>query len=136
MFHFSVVTPEKVFYEAEIISLIVPGTLGYLGVLSNHAPLITMLKAGKIEIRDAEDKHRVMAVSGGFLEVSNNKATLLAEAVEFAEDIDVERARRAYKLACDRLKSAEAGDKEVDIKLEEAAKARAANRVNIYRETH
>ncbi len=87
MFLLSIVTPEKVFFEAEIKSLVVPGTVGYLGVLSNHAPLITAMKPGRIEFRDFDDKVNLMAVSGGFLEVSNNKATILADAVEKADEL-------------------------------------------------
>ncbi|MFZ5981649.1 MAG: ATP synthase F1 subunit epsilon, partial [Candidatus Zixiibacteriota bacterium] len=97
MFHLSIVTPEKSFYEGQIKSLIVPGTEGYLGVLSQHAPLITALIPGKIEFRDENDEVNIMAVSGGFLEVSNNIATILADTVERADDIDIDRAKASYE---------------------------------------
>ena len=82
VFHLSIVTPEKVFYEGDIKSLVIPGSEGYLGVLPNHAPLITALKPGKIEFRDREDEQHVLAVSGGFLEVSRNQVNLLVIWVE------------------------------------------------------
>ena len=135
MFHLSIVTPEKIFYEAEVKSLTIPGSEGYLGVLTNHAPLITALKPGKIEFRDAEDKVRTLAVSSGFLEVSRNRANLLVQAVEFADEIDAERAEKAYKEAKEALKAAQGGDTSVDIVAEQAALDRAANRLRIYRET-
>jgi F-type H+-transporting ATPase subunit epsilon len=97
MFRLSIVTPEKVFFEADIRSLIVPGTEGYLGVLSNHAPLITALQPGKIEFRDIDDQQHFLAVTSGFLEVSGNVATLLADAVEETEEIDLKRAEAAIE---------------------------------------
>jgi F-type H+-transporting ATPase subunit epsilon len=135
MFLLSIVTPEKVFYEADIKSLIVPGTEGYLGVLSNHAPLITALKPGKIEFRDADDRLRIMAVSGGFLEVSHNKATLLADAVEPAEDIDIQRARSALKRGKEQLATARE-ERKIDLSGIWDAIARAQNRIRVYEQTH
>lgn len=134
MFHLSIVTPEKVFYEAEIKTLLVPGSEGYMGVLTDHAPIITALKPGKIEFKDAEDKQFTLAVSSGFLEVSRNKANLLVEAAEFADDIDFERAEVARKKAEEALKATE-GKLEVELKALQAALDRAANRIKIYRET-
>ncbi|UCG61902.1 MAG: ATP synthase F1 subunit epsilon [Candidatus Zixiibacteriota bacterium] len=137
MFHLSIVTPEKVFYEAEVKSLILPGSEGYLGVLTDHAPLITTLKPGKLQFRDGEDKLHVLAVSNGFLEVSRNKANLLVEAAEFAEDIDLERAKAAHQKAKDALASA--GEEkllEIEVKALQMALERAANRLKIYRDTH
>ena len=103
MFHLSIVTPEKIYCEAEINSLVVPGTEGYLGILSHHAPLISSLKPGKIEYKDSENKEIVLAVSGGFIEVSDNKVTILADAVETTEEIDIRRAQDACDRAKDRI---------------------------------
>jgi F-type H+-transporting ATPase subunit epsilon len=136
MFRLAIVTPERVHFDGEIKSLLAPGTEGYLGVLSQHAPLITALKPGKIEFRDAQDIVHVMAVSGGFLEVSNNLATILAEAVEEADKIDIERARQAYERNKARLFSAGQGETEIDLPSARAALERAANRIKVYDETH
>ncbi|MDD5426937.1 MAG: ATP synthase F1 subunit epsilon [candidate division Zixibacteria bacterium] len=136
MFHLSIVTPEKSYFEGEIKSLVVPGTEGYLGILSQHAPLITALMPGKIEFRDEHDQVCIMAVSGGFLEISNNLATILADTVEKAEEIDIERARAAYEREKKRLISAGAGETDIDLPSVRAALARAANRIKIYEETH
>ena len=136
MFHLSIVTPEKSFYEGEIKSLVVPGTEGYLGVLSHHAPLITAIQPGKIEFSDSQDEVFIMAVSGGFLEVSNNVATILADAVELADDIDIERAQVAYDRERKRLISAGKGETDIDLPTARKALERAANRIKIYKETH
>ncbi len=134
MFSLSVVTPEKVHYELEAKSLIVPGSEGYLGVLAHHAPLITVLKPGRLEFVDSDDKMHLLSVSVGFLEVSDNKATILADAVEEADSIDIDRAQKAYDRAQDRV--TKAFEKGTDISLERARKSlqRALNRINIYKE--
>ena len=109
MFHLSIVTPEQVYYDAEIRSLTVPGTEGYLGIL---------------------------AVSAGFLEVSSNRASILGEAVERADEIDIERARAAYEREKRRIISAGKGETEIDLPQARAGLERAANRIRIYEETH
>ncbi len=134
MFRLSIVTPEKTFFDAEVASLTLPGSEGYLGVLSNHAPLITALKPGKIEYKDADNNSRFVAVSGGFLEVSGNVATLLADAAEETGDIDLERARAANDRAWELLKEAGKGEGWVDVKRARLAMERARNRIRIYEE--
>jgi F-type H+-transporting ATPase subunit epsilon len=134
MFRLSIVTPEKTFFDAEVASLIVPGSEGYLGVLSNHAPLITALKPGKIEYKDADNNSLFVAVSGGFLEVSGNVATLLADAAEDTEEIDIIRAKAAYDRAWQMLKEAGKGKDWVDVKRARLAMERARNRIKICEE--
>ncbi len=132
MFHLSIVTPEKIYCEAEINSLVVPGTEGYLGILSHHAPLISSLKPGKIEYKDSENKEIVLAVSGGFIEVSDNKVTILADAVETTDEIDIKRAQAARDRAKDRIgkKSSEA-DTDINIDRARVALLRALNRLRV-----
>jgi F-type H+-transporting ATPase subunit epsilon len=86
MYTLSVVTQEKVIFEKEVTSIIAPGTEGYLGVLTNHAPLITALKPGKLTVKTGDDHEEVFAITGGFLEVSKNRATILADAIEAVEE--------------------------------------------------
>jgi F-type H+-transporting ATPase subunit epsilon len=73
------VTPQKLLLEAEVSSLQVPGSEGYLGVLAHHAPLITALQEGKLTVKDASGRETAYHVTGGFLEVSDNRATVLAD---------------------------------------------------------
>lgn len=136
MFQLSIVTPERVTYEGEIRSLMAPGNEGYLGILTGHAPLITALKPGKIEFRDVEDKIHLLAVSNGFLEVSGNKATILADAVEYSETIDIDRARSAVKRLQEQMNLAQKGEGGADMIEAKAGLERAINRIKIYEESH
>ena len=136
MFKLSIVTPEKIVYEGEVISLIVPGVEGYLGVLSHHAPLITALKTGKIEFQDGAHKLQIYAVSGGFMEVSSNHATLLADTAEHCEEIDVQRAQTALERAQQALNDRSRGGGAMSgTEIFEAFK-RAENRLKIHKDTH
>jgi F-type H+-transporting ATPase subunit epsilon len=129
MYLLTIVTPEKIFYEDEVSSLIAPGSEGYLGVLTNHAPLITGLVPGKLTVKDESNQEVHLAVSGGFMEVFKNQVTILADSIEFVKDIDVERAKKALERAGQRLRSKE---KEVDIPRAIAAMKRAENRIYLY----
>ncbi len=131
-FHLSIVTPEKVFYEGDIVSLTVPGSEGYLGVLTNHAPLITAVVPGRVEFRDGDGKAYHLAASGGYFEISENEATLLADAIETAEEIDIERARAAWDRATKELKAVQQGNSDIDEAAARAALARAVNRIRVY----
>jgi F-type H+-transporting ATPase subunit epsilon len=129
MYLLSIVTPEKIFYEDEITSLIAPGSEGYLGVLTDHAPLITALVPGKLTVKDHENQELLFSVGGGFLEVLKNHVTILAHSIEFVKDIDLERAKRAMDRAKQRLRSKEQG---IDIPRAMSALRRAENRLYLY----
>ena len=83
-FKLSVLTPERTVFEGAVEYVQVPGTEGYLGVLANHAALVTALAPGVLTLRGAEEPEQQMRMSGGFFEVSNNRATVLADAVSEA----------------------------------------------------
>src|SRR5204862_8014878 len=81
-FTFRRATPQRLLLEAPIVSLEAPGPEGYLGILAHHAPLITPLRPGRLDVRDTEGVESSYAVSGGFLGVSANRATVLADTAE------------------------------------------------------
>lgn len=128
-FRLEIITPDRVVLSADdVTSVVVPGVEGYLGVLANHAPLMTALKIGHIDFKRADGSAKEMAVAGGFMEVLDNTVTVLAEAAELADEIDTERAERAAKRAEERLA---ARDPSIDIERARAALQRALNRLDV-----
>ena len=121
------VSPERILFEAEITSLVVPGGEGYLGILAHHAPIITTLKVGEIKFRTPDNKEIFMATSGGFMEVSENKATILVDTAEFLEEIDYGRAQEELKRAENLLNmDLGANEREIAAHSREKAKNRLA----------
>jgi F-type H+-transporting ATPase subunit epsilon len=80
-FQLSILTPERGVFEGQVEYVEVPGTEGYMGVLANHASLVTALAPGRLTVRKADGVPHKLEVSGGFFEVAKNKATVLADAV-------------------------------------------------------
>ena len=120
-----IVTPQKKVFSEDVNFLVAPGTDGELGILPEHAPLITSLNIGVLRIQQDRDYIKVV-VSGGFMEVRNSKVTVLATSAERAEEIDVARAEKAKKRAEDRL-AAKAAD--LDVLRAEMALKRALIRL-------
>lgn len=82
-FKIEIFSPEGKVHETEARSLVAPAALGYMGVLANHAPLLTTLAPGVITIRSANDSvSKFDSNGGGFMEVSKNRAVLLVDAVK------------------------------------------------------
>lgn len=134
-FHLSIVTPEETVFDQTVTSIIVPGAKGYLGVLAHHAPLISPLVPGKLTIIMPDGVELIMAISGGFIEVANNRATILADAAESAGKIDRDRALAALERARKRLDDSAHGDRSWDIDRATAAFHRAQNRIRVFDET-
>jgi F-type H+-transporting ATPase subunit epsilon len=101
--HLTVVTPTRNLIEAQVDEVILPGKLGYLGVLPGHAPLLTSLAVGRISYRRGGET-RDISVAWGFAEVLPDRVTVLCDVAERAEDIDLERARQARQRAEERLR--------------------------------
>ena len=80
-FELSILTPEKTVFEGAVEYVEVPGTEGYLGVLAHHAALVTGLAPGTLTVRKVGGSEERLEVTGGFFEVSHNKATVLADSV-------------------------------------------------------
>lgn len=127
-FQQSVLTPEKAVLEQRGISLTAPGSQGYLGILAHHAPLITDLIPGKLTLKDEQGREKLFAVSGGFLEVSDNRATVLADAIESPDEIDVDRAQKSRQRASERLMDTRG---HWDVDRAQASLLRALNRLRI-----
>lgn len=125
--HVEVVTAERELYSGEADVVIAPGTEGELGILPRHAALLTTLKVGELLIRlgGAEEP---LFVSGGFLEVSNNSVTVLAETAERAEEIDQARAEAARRRAQESLEQARSDVERAEL---EGALQRAVARLRI-----
>ena len=93
-----IITPEKLLFEQEVEFFSVRATDGDLGVLPNHAPLFASLAPSVLKFKQ-QGKDDFVAIMGGFLEVSNNRATVLADVAELAADIDILRAKKAKERA-------------------------------------
>ena len=95
---FELVTPERMLVSEEVDEVIAPGYEGEFGVLPEHAHLLAILSIGILRYRKGNEVSKV-AVGGGFAEVTPDRMTVLADVAERAEEIDVERARRAHARA-------------------------------------
>jgi F-type H+-transporting ATPase subunit epsilon len=89
MYHLKVLTPEDMVFNDDIIALIAPGSTGYLGILTDHAPLITTLKTGVLTITDKNHTKHFYEISGGFLEVRHNEAYLLVDTIQTTAPVNM-----------------------------------------------
>jgi F-type H+-transporting ATPase subunit epsilon len=127
-FEVRILTAEKTVLETQVTHLQIPGSEGFLGILAHHAPLITLLKPGPLTVTYPDGRREVFAVSGGFFEVAQNRAVVLADAIERPEEIDVARAEAARDRAQQRLAERTA---EIDALRAELALRRAITRIQV-----
>ncbi len=129
-FSLQIVTPEREVYSSQIESVSLPGMQSHFGVLRNHAPLIAALEAGVVRIVDAELKEINLAVGGGFFQVAQNQAILLADSAEFPHEINLDRVRESETKARSRLDGQMEGE-EMAREEAEAALKRARVRMRL-----
>ena len=131
-----IVTPNEHAYQGPAKGVRAPGVEGSFEVRKDHAPMIAALGIGPLivktqaahEYADVHHDRVIFATSGGFLEIVDNKVTVLAETVEPASEIDVERAENAEERARRRLEEGVQGEEREKF---EAARERARNRLRV-----
>ena len=101
--HLEIVTPEKTTFSGEVEEIMINTADGQIAILPHHVNLFTRVIPGEVKII-ADKKEQFMAITGGFLEVSNNKVTILADYAIHAEEIEIEKAIKAQKRAEEILK--------------------------------
>jgi len=105
MFHLTIVTAEGTLYEGDIEMLVAPAVDGEIGIMTNHHPLVTKLSAGAMRAVKADKTEEILFVNGGYLEVLNNQVTILADAAENIENIQILEAKAARERAAEMMKN-------------------------------
>lgn len=124
-----IITPDRVFYEGEVEMVELNTTEGQIGILPGHIPLTVIVKPGILVISEPEGQKEA-ALHAGFAEILPDRVTVLAEIVEWPEEIDPGRAEAAMERAQERLREKSAG---TDIARAETALLRAIARIQVLR---
>ena len=124
-----IITAEREVFSGEVDAMAAPGIAGQLGILPNHAPLMTLLQPGELMVR-AGGEESYLALSGGYIEVLGNQVIILADAAEDVDEIDEARAQEAMERAQQRI-----ANRTSDLELEQAVASlrRAQVRVTVAR---
>jgi F-type H+-transporting ATPase subunit epsilon len=96
--HCEIISQDRLVFQGDADMVLLPGTDGEMGILPHHAPLLTTLKYGIIKVR-SQGQETIFTVAGGIAEVQPEVVTILADAAENVEEIDVSRAEAARKRA-------------------------------------
>ncbi len=125
--HLEIVTPDRAFFRGEVDKVIVRGIEGDLAVLRNKSPIATPIQIGKIRIFQ-DNSERIAAIVDGYMTVLENRVTIVTDAAEWPDEIDVERAYAAKERAEARLKQKES---DIDMVKAEVALKKAINRIEV-----
>ena len=125
-FDLEIITPDRVFYKGEASMIEFNTTEGEIGVYKDHIPLTVIIKPGVLTITSEGDKKKA-ALHSGFATIMQDKVTILAEVIEWGDEIDEERAEAAKQRAEERLRANQAT---IDMARAEAALLRALARIN------
>lgn len=124
--HVKIITHQQIVYEEDIDELVVRTTEGYMGILKNHIPVLCALDIGVAKAFKNKDV-QCIAIMGGILQFSDNRATILTDIAEMDCDIDVARAKQARERAEARIR---AKDDNLDMVRAQIALAKAIARIN------
>lgn len=124
--YLEIVTPEGEVLREMVSAIVVPAAMGSMGIMADHAPLVTALDIGVLEYTKADQKNQI-AITSGFMEVKDNEVMVLVQAAERPQDIDFERAEKARQRAETRLAQKKVDN--VDYIRAQAALERALNRL-------
>lgn len=108
-----IMTPDKIFLNEQAEEIILPTNTGQMGILTNHAPIITALDIGVMLIR-SKNEWTPIALMGGFALVKQNQVTVLVNEAESAETIDPNEAEKAFLTAKEKLETAEGQKQKVE----------------------
>ena len=109
-FHFELVSPEQLLFSGEVESVVVPGMEGQFTVLKDHAPVMTTLKPGVVEVEESASKKRRVFVRGGFADIASTGLTVLAEQAIAIEDLNTATLAQEIKNAEEDLADAAEGE--------------------------
>lgn len=115
-----IVTPEKVIFQGDVDEVYITTADGPIGILPHHVNLFTKIVPGELKLK-ISGREQFMAITSGFLEVNNNKITILADYAVHAEEIEIEKAMEARKRAEELLKKKESQLTEQEFAAAEAA---------------
>lgn len=119
-----IVTPEKKVFDETVDSVSVPTANGEIGILPNHAPLISTLKPGILSYSNKGATERLV-ISGGFVEVNSDKVSILADVAESSADVDVEAARLERDVVEKLLGTWGGTEEEFEVEMEKLQRAQA-----------
>ena len=125
-FALKIITPDRVFYEGDAIMVELRTTEGEIGVFKNHIPLTCVVAPGLLRIRESDKETKVAALISGFVEILQDSMTILAEVVEWSDEIDLARAEEAKERAEKRI--TEKAD-DTDMRRAECALQRSIARI-------
>ncbi len=125
-----IVTAERQVLTDEADMVIAPATEGTVGILPRHAPLLTALNPGVMVLKK-DGQEELLAVSGGFLQVSNNRVLVLADTAERAEEVDEQRAVEARGRAEEALREASAHPGSVQTEAARVSLRKSLARMNV-----
>ncbi|MBQ9767995.1 MAG: ATP synthase F1 subunit epsilon [Lachnospiraceae bacterium] len=127
-FRLKIISPDRIFYDADVEMVELRTTEGEMGVLKDHIPLTAILVPGVLNIKGSAEGDKEAALHSGFVEIMQDHVTILAESCEWPDEIDLNRAKEAQIRAERRLKS---GDSQVNIARAELALRRSLIRIEL-----